>query len=129
MKNKINKYSIVSYSLTELDYVKAHSKKTRDGFPMFWPTKNEIGQRMILSFVDAKIFDTNNKQIDDEIANFNILEEDSFNQDDPLAKTKIKFIVALLSPNYIVKGGVYYKGQYFTGKMEVKKATFLIKSF
>ena len=129
MKNKINKYSIVGYSLTELDYVKAHSKKTRDGFPMFWPTKNEIGQRMILSFVDAKIFDTNNKQIDDEIANFNILEEDSFNQDDPLAKTKIKFIVALLSPNYIVKGGVYYKGQYFTGKMEVKKATFLLKSF
>ena len=129
MKVKINKYSIVTYSLAELDIVKANCKKSKDGFPLFWPTKNEIGQRMILSFVDAKIFDTTGKQIDDEVANFNILEEDHFSKDDPLAKTKIKFIVALLSPSYIVHGGVYYKGQYFTGKMDVKKATFLLKSF
>ena len=128
-KIKINKFSIVTYSLNELDIVKANSKKTKDGFPLFWPTKNEIGQRMILSFVDARIFDLNNQPIDEEVANFNILEEDSFSQKDPLAKTKIKFIAALLSPNYNVKGGVYYKGQYFTGKMDLKKATFLLKSF
>ena len=129
MKVKINKYSIVMYSLADLELVKANCKKNKEGFPMFWPTKNEIGQRMVLSFVDAKICDTNGNQIDDEIANFNILEEDSFSQKDPLAKTKVKFIVALLSPSYIVKGGVYYKGQYFTGKMDMKKATFLLKSF
>ncbi len=128
-RNKINKYSIVGYSLNELDYVKANCRKTKGGYPLFWPTKNEIGQRMILSFVDAQIYEVEKKILHKEVANFNILEEDHFSQDDPLAKTKIKYIVALLSPSYLVKGGVYYKGQYFTGKMTMKKALFLLKSF
>lgn len=125
----INKYSIINYSLNELDIVTANSRKNRDGLPLFYPTKNEIEQRMILSFVNATIHDRNGKQVDEEVANFNILEEDHFDSKDPLAITKIKFIVALLTPNYIVEGGVYYKGCYFTKKMTPKKALFLMKSF
>ena len=128
-KIKINKYSIVTYSLNDLDIIKANCKKTKDGFPLFWPTKNEIGQRMVFSFVDARIYGSNGELKDEEVANFNILEEDCFSKDDSLATTKIKFIAALLSPSFVVKGGVYYKGQYFTGKMTPEKAYFLLKSF
>ena len=71
-KIKINKYSIVTYSLNDLDIIKANCKKTKDGFPLFWPTKNEIGQRMVFSFVDARIYGSNGELKDEEVANFNL---------------------------------------------------------
>ena len=125
----IDIHNIQHYSTADREEIIKYAKKNRKGLPTVWPIKNNLGKRIILSFVDAYICDKKGQKIDEEIANFDILEQDSFSKEDPLANTKIKFINALLSPEYLVQGGVYYKGKYFTSKMDYKKATFLLKSF
>ena len=130
MNNKklLDRYSIAGLTTADKDYIFANSK-LRNGYPVFYPQKNKDSKRTIISFVDAFICDKNKKRIDDELANFDLLEQDVFDPKDPLANTKIKFIKALLSVNYRVQGGVYYKGNYYTNKMTVPKAKFLLKSF
>ena len=128
-KKVIDIRSIYKYSTADKDEVLQYAKKNRKGLPLVWPIKNNLNKRIVLSFVDAYICDKNGNQIDEEKGNFDILEQDSFDKKDPLANTKLKFINALLSPEYLVQGGVYYKGRYFTYKMDYKEATHLLKSF
>ena len=130
-KNKqvIDIRSIYKYTTADRDEVMQYAKKNRKGLPLVWPIKNGLGKRIILSFVDAYICDKSGKQIEEQKGNFDILEQDSFDAKDPNATLKLKFINALLSPDYLVQGGVYYKGKYFTYKMDYKEATILLKSF
>ena len=125
----ITEYNIHNYNTSDSDLIFKESKLNKEGFPYFWPTKNIKNQHIVLSFVNAQICDTKLNPIDDTIANFDVLEEEVFDQTASDAETKVKFISALLSPNYIVEGGVYYRGAYFTRKMTPKKALFLMKSF
>ena len=125
----ITEYNIHNYNTSDSDLIFKESKLNKEGFPYFWPTKNIKNQHIVLSFVNAQICDTKLNPIDDTIANFDVLEEEIFDQTASDAATKVKFISALLSPNYIVEGGVYYRGAYFTRKMTPKKALFLMKSF
>ncbi len=128
-KYSVDRYNIYKYTTADRDYIFQNSALNKDGFPAIWPTKNYFGKQIILSFVDAYIVDKNNNKIDDEIANFDIFEEDCFDSSKEDALTKIKFIDALLTPGIFVKGGVYYKGQYFVNKMNKNKANFFMKSF
>ena len=128
-KKVIDIRSIYKYTTADRDEVLQYAKKNRKGLPLVWPIKNALNKRIILSFVDAYICDKSGKQIEEEKGNFDILEQDSFDAKDPHAHIKLKFINALLSPDYLVQGGVYYKGRYFTSKMDYKKATLLLKSF
>ena len=125
----IHELNIHNYNTSDAELILKECKQNRDGFPIVWPTKTAKNQRIVLSFVDAQICDRGLKPIDEEVANFDILEEDIFDSKAKDAATKVKFISALLSPSCIVNGGVYYKGKYFTRKMTPKKALFLMKSF
>ena len=125
----IHELNIHNYTTSDAELVLKECKQNKEGFPIVWPTKNNKNQKIVLSFVDAQICDRGLKPIDEEIANFDILEEDVFDSKAKDAATKVKFISALLSPSCIVNGGVYYKGKYFTRKMTLKKALFLMKSF
>ena len=129
MKNKLlNQYTIAHYTTADREYIFNNSKLV-NGFPLYYPVKNSVGKRLIISFVDAYICDLNKNRIDDEVASFDLLEQDVFDPKDPIAATKVKFIKALFSENYLVQGGVYFKGRYYTSKMTVPKAKFLLKSF
>ena len=129
MKNNLlNQYTIAPYTTADREYVFNNSKLV-NGFPLYYPIKNKLGKRVIISFVDAYICDLKKQRIDDEIANFDLLEQDVFDPNDPIASTKVKFIKALFSEKYLVQGGVYFKGKYYTSKMTVPKAKFLLKSF
>ena len=125
----INEFNIHNYTTSDAELVLQECKLNKDGFPAVWPTKNNKNQRVVLSFVNAIICDSKGQKLSDEQANFDILEEDVFKQDEENAETKVKYISALLTPDYLVDGGVYYKGRYFTRKMAPKKALFLIKDF
>ena len=129
VNNQVTKYNIFQYSTADAEYVLHNSKKTKNGYPMYWPTKNEEGRKVVFSFVNAKIYGKDGKVIDDDIGNFNICETDKFDDTASDAGIKIKFIVALLSPGVYVRGGVYYKGEYYVDKMVPTKALFLTQSF
>lgn len=134
MKKKDKKFvigpaNIGEYSTADKEKVFKYVKKKTHGFPVIYPTLTFLGKRTILSFVDAYIADRKGKKLDEETATFDILEQDRFDPKDELAQTKIKFIDALLSPDYLVLGGVYFKGKYYTMKMRYQKYHLLLKSF
>ena len=134
MKKKDKKFvigpaNIGEYSTADKEKVFKYVKKKTHGFPVIYPTLTFLGKRTILSFVDAYIADRKGKKLDEETATFDILEQDRFDPKDELAQTKIKFIDALLSPDYLVLGGVYFKGKYYTMKMRHQKYHLLLKSF
>ena len=126
---QVTKYNIYQYSTSDAEYVLKNSKKTKNGYPLYWPTKDENGKKVVFSFVNARIYGRNGQLVDDDVANFDICEVDKFDSTASDAKTKIKFIVALLSPGVHVRGGVYYKGEYYVDKMMPTKALFLTHSF
>ena len=126
---QVTKYNIFQYSTADANFVLKHSKNTKNGYPLYWPTKDAAGRKVVFSFVNAKIYGKDGKPIDDEVANFDICETDKFDNAASDAAIKIKFIVALLSPGVYVKGGVYYKGEYYVDKMVPTKALFLTQSF
>ena len=129
MVAQVTKYNIYQYSTADAEFVLKNSKQTKNGYPLYWPTKDENGKKVVFSFVNARIYGRDGNPIDDEIANFDICETDKFDDKASDAATKIKFIVALLSPGVYVKGGVYYKGEYYVDKMMPTKALFLTQSF
>ena len=126
---QVTKYNIFQYSTADAEYVLKNSKKVKNGYPMYWPTKDETGRKVVFSFVNARIYGKDGNPIDDDVANFDICETDKFDNAASDAAIKIKFIVALLSPGVYVRGGVYYKGEYYVDKMVPTKALFLTQSF
>ena len=126
---QVTKYNIYQYSTADAEYVLNNSKKNKNGYPMYWPTKDENGKKVVFSFVNARIYGRDGNPIDNDVANFDICETDKFDNKASDANIKIKFIVALLSPGVYVKGGVYYKGEYYVDKMVPTKALFLTQSF
>ena len=127
--SQVTKYNIYQYSTADAEFVLKHSKKTKNGYPLYWPTKDENGRKIVFSFVNAQIYGKDGKLVDEDIANFDICETDKYDNKASDAGIKIKFIVALLSPGVYVKGGVYYKGEYYVDKMGPSKALFLTQSF
>ena len=128
-KPLVTSYNIYQYSTADAEYVLAHSEKTINGYPKYWPTKDANGKKVVFSFVNAKIYGRDGAPIDDDVAYFDICDTDKFDASASDANIKIKFIVALLSPGVYVKGGVYYKGEYYVDKMVPTKALFLTQSF
>ena len=126
---KVTKFNIFNYSTADAEFIIKNSKSKKAGLPLYWPTKDDKGRKIILSFVNARIFDKQGKLIDDEVANFDIFDNDKFDRNAPDAITKIKFIDALLSPNVLVKGGIYYKGKFLINKIGSSKSIFLTQSF
>ena len=116
-KPLVTSYNIYQYSTADAEYVLAHSEKTINGYPKYWPTKDANGKKVVFSFVNAKIYGRDGVPIDDDVAYFDICDTDKFDASASDANIKIKFIVALLSPGVYVKGGVYYKGEYYVDKM------------
>ena len=126
---QVTKYNIYQYSTADAEFVLKNSKKTKNGYPLYWPTKDENGKKVVFSFVNAQIYGRDGKLVDEDVANFDICETDKYDSKASDADVKIKFIVALLSPGVYVKGGVYYKGEYYVDKMMPTKALFLTHSF
>ena len=81
MKNKLlNQYTIAHYTTADREYIFNNSKLV-NGFPFYYPIKNKLGKRIIISFVDAYICDLKRQRIDDEVANFDLLEQDVANRE------------------------------------------------
>lgn len=125
----IDASNINKYTTDDAELILNNSLKNKAGFPVAWPIKNGMGQRILLSFVNATINDTNGNQVEEEIGNFDILEKDVFDKDDKLALVKVKFLSALFSSQRLVNGGIYYKGEFYTHKMTPKFAKYLTKCF
>ena len=125
----INKKTISNYTTGDRDFLLKNIEKNKDGFPVCWPTVNKKNSQVFISFVDAIICNPKGEQIYDEVGNFDILEKDTFDIKDPNAKLKVKFISALLSNNRWVRGGIYYRGEYYTSKMTLTHASHLTKNF
>jgi len=126
---KINERNISQYRTNQKDEIFEGAKLLKTGFPSFWPTRDENNALVFISFVNCQIFDREGNLVDDTIANFNILDEETFDPNDKNAVEKVRFISALLSPKYLVKGGVYISGKYYTGQMKYKYAQKLYKAF
>lgn len=125
----INKKNISNYTTADRDILLEKSEKNKDGFPVCWPTVNRKNSQVFISFVNAIICNPAGEQIYDEVGNFDILEKDTFDINDSSARTKVKFISALLSNNRWVRGGIYYRGEYYTSKMTLTHASQLTKNF
>ncbi len=113
----IDETNIQNYIVEDRETLLTYGKKNKEGFPVVWPTKNKRSQTVVFSFVDAQIYDAKGNLLDEEVANFDVLDEEEFNKNKKDAKTKIKFLSALLSTSRYVKGGVYFKGEYYTSKL------------
>ena len=124
----INKSNIHKYFVEQKDLIFQHSKLNKDGFPQYYPTKDYMNKRIILSFIDAKIT-KDGVQIDDEIANFHIYDNDKYDAKESNAATKLKFIMAFFDKNLVITGAIYFKGEYFTYKMNKAVAKPLMKDF
>ena len=126
---KITKENIFEYKTNQKEEIFANSKLNKAGFPLYYPTRDSLNRAVFISFVDAQIFDLNKNTFVGDKYTFDILDTEKFDKKDKEAEQKAKFIAALLSPNYSIKGGVYVKGQYYTGKMEKHYATKLNVAF
>ena len=124
----VNERTIFEYKTNQKDIIMNGSEKNSFGFPNFWPTRNENNSLVFISFVDAEIYDLEDKLISDK-ATFDILDAETYSPKDKHAKEKVKYIGALLSPKYRVKGGVYVKGRYYTGQMKKPYAMSLYQTF
>lgn len=123
----IDESNIGSYSIADRDIVLSNGKKNKYGYPVVWPSKTIIGRRIYLSFVNATIEDLNGNKITEDVANFDILDREEFDATAKDADLKAKFILALISKTRCVKGGVYFNGEYYTGKLNDKKVDRLAK--
>ena len=121
--------NINDFTTADKEKIFAESELNRAGFPLVFPTRDKLGKRVVFSFVDAYICDKTGKRIDDETATFDVLDGEMYNKDAPDAKTRIKFIAALLSRRFYVKGGLYFRGFYYTSKVNGKRIDMLTKSF
>lgn len=128
-KYAVDELNIHSYTTSDKEYVFANSKKNKEGFPYFYPSKNAHNRRVALSFVDAHIEDAKGNVISKENGNFDILGDEIFDSKDPLSSQKLDYIVAILNPNVRVKGGVYYHGKLIANKITPKSALGLMKAF
>ncbi len=90
------------------------------GYPQYIPSKNRLAKNVLLKFVDAKIMDFEHHVLDEETGNFDILESEKFDKNDPLSLTKVKFLAALFSTNRYVHGAIYFRGEFLTSKMSAK---------
>ena len=125
----IDASNVNQYTTEDRDILLENSLKNKAGFPVAWPIKNGMGQRILLSFVNATIYDTKGNQVEEEVGNFDILEKDVFDKNDKDALVKVKFLSALFSSQRLVNGGIYYKGSFYTHKMTPKFAKYLTKCF
>ena len=125
----VNERTIFEYKTNQKDIIMNGSEKNVFGFPNFWPTRNENNSLVFISFVDAEIYDLEGKLVSDKPATFDILDAETYSPKDKHAEEKVKYIGALLSPNYRVKGGVYVKGKYYTGQMKKPYAINLYQTF
>ena len=50
MMNKINELTINNYTIEEAESIKSSIPANKEGFPLFWPTKNIHGKRIVLTF-------------------------------------------------------------------------------
>ena len=128
-KYPINERNLYEYKTNQKEEIIAGSELNKFGFPNHWPTRNENNSLVFISFVDAQIYDLNGNCISEKPVTFDILDLETYHPDDPHAEEKVKFIGALLSPKYRVKGGVYVKGMYYTGQMKKPYAMSLYRTF
>ena len=124
----VNERTIFEYKTNQRAEVLQGSRLNKYGFPEIWPTRNESNSLVFISFVDAEIYDLEGKKLTEK-ANFDILDAETYDDKEPFAELKVKYLAALLSPNYRVKGGIYVKGNYYTGQMNKKYATTLYRAF
>ena len=125
----VNERNIFEYKTNQVEEIIAGSKLNKNGFPLIWPTRNENNSLVFISFVKAEIRDLNGNLVSEGPATFDILDTETFSKKDKDALNKVRYISALLSPNYRVTGGVYLKGKYYTGQMNKKYATTLYEAF
>ena len=125
----INERNIFSYRTNQKEEILQNSKLNRSGFPNFWPNKNKDNQIVFISFVDAFILNKNGQLVDGEKVNFDILDTEKFNPDEEDSKLKLRYLSALLSPDYRVKGGIYFNGKFYTGQMRPRYAKQLYETF
>ena len=125
----INERTIFEYKTNQKEEIINGSKLNKQGFPEVWPTRNKDNSLVFISFVDAQIFDKNGNKVSNEIANFDILDAETYDSKDPNATLKVQFLAALLSPEYRVSGGVYVNGNFYTGQMNKRYALELYSVF
>ena len=125
----VNERNIFEYKTNQKEEILKGSRLNRQGFPEIWPTRNRDNLLVFISFVDAEIYDKEGKKVSEKVGNFDVLDLETYDEKDPLAKEKVEFIAALLSPKYRVKGGVYVKGKFYTGQMNKRYATALYEAF
>ena len=125
----INELNINNYTIEDLDMIKNHTKLSKEGYPLICPLKDIHGKKILLTFINADIYDVDGNLVSKEKGNFNVYEDEEFNRNDENSLKKIEFISALLSNKRYVKGGVYFKGKYYTSKMTISKAEYLTQSF
>ena len=128
-KKKITAEVLRELTTNDIDTLVNEYEVNRFGFPSVISTKNKLGKNVLLTFYKAKIKSLDGKLLDEDEATFDILDSEEFDNSDPLALTKVKYLSALFSLNRFVDGGVYFRGNYYTRKMTSKFAKFLTKSF
>ena len=128
-KHIITDDELKEYSTSDIETIKEKFEVNKNGFPHRIPVRTNLGKNVLLTFFKAKIKSLDGNVLDDEEASFDILDSESFDKNDKLALSKIKFLAALFSLNRFVDGGVYFKGEYYTKKMTPKFAKFLTKKF
>ena len=128
-KQIITDDELKEFSTSDIETIKEKYAVNKNGFPYRIPARTKLGKNVLLTFYKAKIKSLDGKVLDEEEASFDILDSESFDKNDALALTKIKFLSALFSLNRFVDGGVYFKGEYYTKKMTPKFAKFLTKKF
>ena len=125
----VNERTIYEYKTNQKEVIMQGSALNKFGFPNIYPTRNENNSLVFISFVDAEIYDLNGQRVSNKPATFDILDLETYNPEDAHAEEKVKYIGALLSPKYRVKGGVYVKGKFYTGQMKKPYAISLYQTF
>ena len=125
----LNDEVLKQFTTEDIAKIQAEYDVNKDGFPAIIPQKNRLGKNVVLSFYKAQIKSLDGNLLDKEEATFDILDNEEFDANDPLARTKVKYLSALFSVNRFVDGGVYFYGNYYTRKMTPKFAKVLTKRF
>ncbi len=103
----ITSKNIDNFTTADVEEILKRTKLNKDGYPLIWPSKNQIGKRIVISFYKVTIDGDDEYK---EPVSFDIYDDEKFDRNAKDAVAKVKFLSAYLSNNKSLSGAVYWKG-------------------
>lgn len=121
--------SIGMFTSDDFEKIRNKAVLNRFGYPEKIPMKNKLAKNVLLKVVDGTILDLKGAKLSNTCYSFDILESEEFESGNPEQTNKLDFLFSLFSSKRKIGGALYYKGQFYTDKIDRKFREYLMWYF